>query len=79
MDENQESILFDAFRRFSRMSVYEDDKKILVFDFGGGTFDVTVASLNSGMIVNNATRGDMALGGHDIDLCLLNHCTELFK
>lgn len=61
------------------MSVSEDEKKILVFDFGGGTFDVTVASYNSGIIVNNATRGDMALGGHDIDISLLKYCTDLFN
>lgn len=50
-----------------------------MFDFGGGTFDVTVASATPDMIDVKVTRGDMALGGLDIDLALLRHCMALFQ
>ena len=42
-------------------------QRILVFDFGGGTFDVTIARVKTGKIKVQATRGDNKLGGYDID------------
>jgi len=54
-------------------------KRILVFDLGGGTFDVSVLSIEGGVIEVLATRGDTHLGGQDFDEILLKHCMEDFK
>lgn len=45
----------------------EDAKKILVYDFGGGTLDVSILNIEQGLIEVIATRGDTHLGGQDID------------
>lgn len=56
----------------------EDDQKILVFDLGGGTFDVSVIGIGDGIIEVLATNGDTNLGGDDFDEMLgnwiINHC-----
>lgn len=54
-------------------------KQILVFDLGGGTFDVSVLSIEQGVIEVLATRGDTHLGGQDIDEVLYKMCIEDFK
>ena len=46
-------------------------KNILVYDFGGGTLDVSVLSIEEGVIEVLATRGDTHLGGQDIDELLV--------
>jgi len=48
----------------------EQAQKIMVFDLGGGTFDVSVLDINSGVIEVLATCGDNHLGGDDFDQCL---------
>lgn len=57
----------------------EKDQKILVFDFGGGTLDVTVMELGSGVFEVKSTSGDTSLGGTDMDLKLVNFLAEEFK
>ena len=52
--------------------------KVLVYDLGGGTFDVTVIDLRPGDITTLATDGDVRLGGRDWDEALLNHVAERF-
>ena len=52
---------------------------VLVFDFGGGTFDVSVLSIDDGLIDVQATHGDMNLGGRDIDEIIVNHCLNKFR
>ena len=47
-----------------------DEKNVLIFDLGGGTFDVSVLRLSSGVFQVLATGGDSSLGGDDIDLAL---------
>lgn len=54
-------------------------QKIIVFDLGGGTFDVSVLHIDQGSINVISTNGDMHLGGQDIDELLVQHCTEEFK
>ena len=49
-----------------------DDKNILVFDFGGGTFDVSVLCIGDGANEVKSTSGDTHLGGQDIDSLLVN-------
>ena len=61
----------------------ESEQKIVVFDLGGGTFDVSVLELNNddGMKVFEviSTSGDTQLGGDDFDFVLINHVAEEFK
>lgn len=55
------------------------DEKIVVFDFGGGTFDISVLEVGDDVIEVKATDGDSHLGGHDIDQKIVNHLAEEFK
>ncbi len=48
--------------------------KIAVYDFGGGTFDVSILELNNGVFEVLATNGNTHLGGDDIDAALMNDC-----
>ena len=53
--------------------------KIAVFDFGGGTFDVSILDISDGVIEVKSTNGDTHLGGDDVDLALMNFMIEEFK
>ena len=55
------------------------DKKIVVFDFGGGTHDVSILELGDGVFEVLATDGDTHLGGDDVDEKLINWLAEEFK
>lgn len=56
------------------------EKKILIFDLGGGTFDVSLLELDGGMFEVLATSGDTHLGGEDFDSLLVEHfCKEIKK
>ena len=57
----------------------EKDMKILVFDFGGGTLDVTVMDFGDGVFEVKSTHGDTQLGGTDMDNVLIQHIAEEFK
>lgn len=54
-------------------------QKILVYDLGGGTFDVSVLELGDGVIEVLATNGDTHLGGDDFDNAIMNYLAETFK
>lgn len=54
-------------------------QKILVFDLGGGTFDVSILQLGDGIFEVNATAGNNHLGGDDFDNCLVRWMVENFK
>lgn len=56
----------------------EIDQKLLVYDLGGGTFDVTVLEVKNGVINVLATGGDHSLGGKDWDDCIINYITDQF-
>jgi len=62
---------------------YGADKKgnstIAVFDFGGGTFDVSILEIANGVIEVKSTNGDTMLGGDDIDNKLIEYLAEEFK
>ncbi|MCE2928364.1 MAG: molecular chaperone DnaK [Candidatus Caenarcaniphilales bacterium] len=62
---------------------YGLDKKqestILVFDLGGGTFDVSILELGDGVFEVKSTAGDSRLGGDDFDLLLVDYISEEFK
>lgn len=57
----------------------EEDQTILVFDFGGGTFDVSLLELGDGVFEVKATSGDNHLGGDDVDELLINHLADNFE
>ena len=57
----------------------EEDQKILVFDLGGGTFDVSLLDISSGIIEVLATAGNNKLGGDDFDNRIIDWIAEQFK
>ena len=57
----------------------QGDSKILVFDLGGGTLDVTIMELGDGVFEVKSTSGDTQLGGTDMDLVIMNWVIEEFK
>ena len=56
-----------------------DAHNVLVFDFGGGTFDVSVLELDDGVFEVKSTAGDNHLGGDNVDEVLINHIADEFK
>ena len=57
----------------------ESEQKIMVYDLGGGTFDVSVLEIGDGVIEVLATAGDTRLGGDDFDKCVTDYLVEEFK
>jgi len=55
------------------------EEKILVFDLGGGTFDVSVLEVGEGVFEVKASHGDMHLGGDDYDNRIMNYIADEFK
>jgi len=55
------------------------EKNILIFDLGGGTFDVSLLTIEDGIFEVKATAGDTHLGGEDFDNRLVNHFAQEFK
>ncbi|KAJ3412059.1 ATPase with role in protein import into the ER [Chytridiales sp. JEL 0842] len=55
------------------------EKNILVYDLGGGTFDVSVLTIDDGLFEVLATNGDTHLGGEDFDNRVIEHFTKLYK
>ena len=57
----------------------EAEQKIMVYDLGGGTFDVSILDIGDGVIEVLATAGDTRLGGDDFDKCVTDYLVEEFK
>ncbi|KAM9905401.1 hypothetical protein OXX79_002182, partial [Metschnikowia pulcherrima] len=57
----------------------EEEKNVLIFDLGGGTFDVSLLSIEDGIFEVKSTAGDTHLGGEDFDHRLVNHFIAEFK
>lgn len=55
------------------------EEKVVVYDLGGGTFDVSVLELGDGVFEVKSTNGDTHLGGDDFDVVLINHLIDEFK
>jgi molecular chaperone DnaK len=72
------AIAFGFQQGFLREGEGEERKKILVYDLGGGTFDVTVMELGGNDFVALATDGDVQLGGRDWDQRLVDFVAEEF-
>lgn len=62
-----------------RMSTSVGEKNVLIFDLGGGTFDVSLLTIKKGIFEVKATAGDTHLGGEDFDNRMLNHFVQEFK
>lgn len=61
------------------MDKKHNDSKIVVFDLGGGTFDVSVLELGDGVFEVKSTNGDTHLGGDDFDKCVMDWLADEFK
>ncbi|CAI9388512.1 molecular chaperone DnaK [Niallia sp. Sow4_A1] len=57
----------------------EEDQTILVYDLGGGTFDVSILELGDGVFEVKSTAGDNRLGGDDFDQVIIDYLVEQFK
>lgn len=57
----------------------KQDMKIMVFDFGGGTLDVTIMEMGGGVFEVMSTSGDTQLGGTDMDKVVIDHIVETFR
>ena len=57
----------------------ESEQKIMVYDLGGGTFDVSILEIGDGVIEVLATNGDTRLGGDDFDEKIMNYMADTFK
>jgi molecular chaperone DnaK (HSP70) len=57
----------------------DGEKNILVFDLGGGTFDVSLLTIDNGVFEVIATNGDTHLGGEDFDQRVMEHFIKLYK
>merc|ERR1719461_1591835 len=56
-----------------------EEINVLIFDLGGGTFDVSLLTIDDGVFEVMATAGDTHLGGEDFDNRLVQYCTQVFK
>ena len=56
-----------------------ENQKVMIYDLGGGTFDVSILEISDGVFEVMATRGDMMLGGDDFDNKLMQHMIDEFK
>merc|ERR1712036_55358 len=57
----------------------ESEQNVLIFDLGGGTFDVSILAIEDGIFEVKSTAGDTHLGGEDFDNRLVNHFVQEFK
>ncbi len=57
----------------------QDDRTVMVYDLGGGTFDVSIVRLRGGITEVLSSHGDTTLGGDDFDEALLEHLSKLFQ
>ncbi len=57
----------------------ETNQRVVVYDLGGGTFDVTVLEISDGVFAVKSTAGDTFLGGEDFDQVLIEHFTDNFR
>merc|ERR1739848_756237 len=61
------------------MDKKDGEKNVLVFDLGGGTFDVSLLTIDNGVFEVVATNGDTHLGGEDFDQRVMEHFIKIYK
>ena len=77
--ETTENIENENLLNFSlKTSFMEKDKKVIVFDFGGGTYDVSLIEICESIFETRASAGDQHLGGGDLDNKLMEYCLNDF-
>ncbi|XP_078170255.1 heat shock cognate 70 kDa protein-like [Carex rostrata] len=64
---------------FEKLTYVLEEKNVLIFDLGGGTFDVSVLNIKQGVFKVKATAGDTHLGGEDFNNRLMNHFLQEIK
>ncbi|ODM88122.1 Heat shock 70 kDa protein cognate 4, partial [Orchesella cincta] len=74
LDEPTAAALAYKLERFK-----EDARKVLIFDLGGGTFDISILEMDAGNIRILNKDGDTHLGGEDFDKAMMQYCAEEFK
>ena len=57
----------------------EQDQKIMIYDLGGGTFDVSILDIGDGVFEVLATNGNTHLGGDDFDEAIIKYLVDEFK
>ncbi|MAJ59197.1 MAG: molecular chaperone DnaK [Phycisphaerae bacterium] len=57
----------------------EEDEKIAVYDFGGGTFDISILEVGENVVEVKSTSGDTHLGGDNLDQCVIEYLVDEFK
>ena len=57
----------------------DNQRNVVVFDFGGGTLDVSVLAIDNGIFQVKSTNGDTHLGGEDLDQNMVNHFVRVFR
>lgn len=57
----------------------KDEKNVIVFDYGGGTLDVSILNISEGVYQVISTNGDTHMGGEDLDNCIVDYCIKEFK
>jgi len=62
-----------------KTSTTSGERNVLIFDLGGGTFDVSILTIDGGVFEVKSTAGDTHLGGEDFDNRILNHFVQEFK
>ncbi|XP_050143742.1 heat shock cognate 70 kDa protein-like [Malus sylvestris] len=62
-----------------RKAGWYSKRNVMMFDFGGGTLDVSLVTISCGVFDVKATAGDTHLGGEDLDNRMVNYCVEQFK
>ena len=62
-----------------KMKDQQGERNVLIFDLGGGTFDVSLLSIDDGIFEVKATNGHTHLGGEDFDNVLVDYCVNQFK
>ncbi len=60
-------------------SDHTDDRNILIYDLGGGTFDVSVVVIEHGIVEVKSSHGDTHLGGDDFDRLIIDHVSDYFR
>lgn len=63
---------------FQNHDIIKEGTNILVFDLGGGTFDVTILRIEKDYVTVKATNGNTSMGGEDFDCRLVDYCVEAF-
>lgn len=75
---NEPTAAILAFGYLSKQINYTDSK-IIVYDFGGGTLDISLIEISQGVYTVLGSAGNPVLGGSNFDKCLMQYCIELFQ